>query len=388
MKIPSYSERVHPSRRRLSPRHWGHLAPYMAGVSVLMLSVAACGGDPGDDGSDDSNDADTAGRAPMLDTAGPVNTPNPGASSSTNEGNPSLGGLEPQGQNSRPAPVTPTPTTPPPSGSETTPPVVAEPTPPSGDLDPVIPAPNGTCPEFRSGTQTIMGLSTEIVAGDPVATKGPLLFTWHGTGGSGRQALLQLPQSVQRDIVAKGGIVIAPSDNGQVRAGVDVTFVLGVWYDGADLDFADQIVACAVQNHNVDPRQIYVTGCSAGGLMAGVMSLERSSYVAAAAPNSGGIALPVAVEDRTRIPAVMTMHGGAGDNVIVNFGDTSRQLISTLSPLGAFMVDCNHNSGHCGAPASLHEKAWEFMKAHPFGTAPSPYESGLPGDFPNFCAIQ
>jgi hypothetical protein len=28
------------------------------------------------------------------------------------------------------------------------------------------------------------------------------------------------------------------------------------------------------------------------------------------------------------------------------------------------------------------------MKAHPFGTAPSPYESGLPGDFPNFCAIQ
>jgi predicted esterase len=299
-----------------------------------------------------------------------------------------LGGLTPSGQNDSPAPSTPTPTPSSSSGTGTPPPAVGEPPAPSSDLDPVIPAPNGACPEFRTGTQTIMGLSTEIVAGDPVGTKGPLLFTWHGTGGTGRQALLQLPQSVQRDIVAKGGIVIAPSDNGQVRAGVDVTFVLGVWYDGADLDFADQIVACAVQNHNVDPRQIYVTGCSAGGLMAGVMSLERSSYVAAAAPNSGGIALPVTVEDRTRIPAVMTMHGGAGDNVIVNFGDTSRQLISTLSPLGAFLVDCNHNSGHCGAPASLHEKAWEFMKAHPFGTVPSPYEGGLPGDFPDFCAIQ
>jgi poly(3-hydroxybutyrate) depolymerase len=234
-----------------------------------------------------------------------------------------------------------------------------------------------------------MGLSTEIVAGEPVATKGPLLFTWHGTGGSGRQALLQLPQSVQRDITARGGIVIAPSDNGQTRAGQDVTFVLGVWYDGADLAFADQIVACAVQNHNVDPRQIYVTGCSAGGLMAGVMSLERSSYVAAAAPNSGGITAPTfRIEDPAHVPAVMTMHGGSTDNVIVNFGDTSRQLISTLSPLGAFLVDCNHESGHCGAPASLHEKAWEFMKAHPFGTRPSPYEGGLPADFPDFCAIQ
>jgi predicted esterase len=165
--------------------------------------------------------------------------------------------------------------------------------------------------------------------------------------------------------------------------------VLGVWYDGADLAFADQIVACAVQNHNIDPRQIYVTGCSAGGLMAGVMSLERSSYVAAAAPNSGGITAPTfRIEDSTRVPALMTMHGGAGDNVIVNFGDTSRQLAAVLGPLGSFIVDCNHNSGHCGAPASLHEKAWEFLLAHPFGTQPSPFASGLPSDFPDFCAVQ
>jgi hypothetical protein len=83
----------------------------------------------------------------------------------------------------------------------------------------------------------------------------------------------------------------------------------------------------------------------------------------------------------------MAMHGGDTDNVIVNFGDTSRQLISTLSPLGAFLVECNHGSGHCGAPASLHENAWEFMKAHPFGTDPSPYEGGLPDDFPSYCSI-
>jgi predicted esterase len=258
-----------------------------------------------------------------------------------------------------------------------------------GPRDPVLPQVQGPCPEFVTGTQTILGLSTEIMAGAPGAVQGPLLFTWHGTGGNGKQALLQLPQSVQQEIVSQGGIIIAPSDNGQVRDGQDVTFVLGVWYDGADLNFADQIVACAVQNHNIDARRIYVTGCSAGGLMAGVMSLERSQYVAAVAPNSGGIAAPVfQLADPSRAPAVMSMYGGSSDTVIVNFSDTTRNLTNQLEPTGAFVIECNHGMGHCGAPASLHEEAWKFMKAHPFGTKPSPYATGLPADFPSFCEIE
>jgi poly(3-hydroxybutyrate) depolymerase len=253
---------------------------------------------------------------------------------------------------------------------------------------PVIPQTDGACPELVSGSQEIMGLQTRIVAGPPGATKGPLLFTFHGTNGTGDGALRQLPQSVQDDIVAQGGIVIAPSDNGQMREGQDVTVVLGVWYDVADLRYADHIVACAVQNHNIDPRRIYVTGCSAGGLMAGVMSVARSSYVAAAAPSSGGVVQTIPLEDPDRVPAVMTMHGGSGDTVIVNFGDMSHNLQNILVPAGGFVVECNHNMGHCRAPAELHQRAWDFMKAHPFGTQPSPYEAGLPGDFPSYCAIQ
>lgn len=261
--------------------------------------------------------------------------------------------------------------------------------PPVGALEPIIPEPSGPCPDFSSGSQRILGLNTEIVAGNPGAVKGPLLFTWHGTGGTGRQALLQLPRSVQDEIVAEGGIIVAPSDNGQVRQGADVTVVLGVWYDGSDLAYADHVVACAVQNHNVDPRRIYVTGCSAGGLMAGVMSLARSSYVAAAAPNSGGIAVPgYRLQDSSRVPAVMTMHGGANDNVIVNFGTTSSNLNGAITSQGGFAVDCEHGIGHCGAPASLHERAWEFMLSHPFGTKPSPYAAGLPADYPAFCEIR
>jgi poly(3-hydroxybutyrate) depolymerase len=258
-----------------------------------------------------------------------------------------------------------------------------------GTQDPIIPPVSGTCPEFRTGTQTIMGLSTEIVAGTPGATKGPLLITWHGTNGSGTMALAQLPQSVQQDITSQGGLVIAPTDNGQVREGTDVTLILGVWYDVGDLKYADLIVACAVQNHNIDPQRIYVTGCSAGGLMAGAMTLQRSKYVAAAAPNSGGTVLTTGqLQDPQRVPAVFSMNGGTTDTVIVNFADTTHNLQNILKPSGAFLVECVHTGGHCGAPATLHEAAWTFMKAHPFATKPSPYAGGLPATFPSYCTIQ
>ena len=84
----------------------------------------------------------------------------------------------------------------------------------------------------------------------------------------------------------------------------------------------------------------------------------------------------------------MTMHGGSGDTVVVNFGDMSHNLQNILLPAGAFVVECNHGMGHCRAPAELHERAWDFMKAHPFGTKPSPYEGGLPAEFPSYCVIQ
>lgn len=256
------------------------------------------------------------------------------------------------------------------------------------DGDPRIPMPMGECPTFETGTQTIMGMEVTIVAGTPGAVKGPLLFTWHGTGGTGMGALRQLPQSVQDDITSRGGIIIAPNDNDMVRAGTDVTFLLAVWYDGQDLVMADHIVGCAVENHNIDPRQVYVTGCSAGGLMAGVMALTRSSYVAAAAPNSGGVATPAwMLEDPSHVPPVFAMHGGTADNVIINFGDSSRALGDQITAAGGFFVECNHMIGHCRAPAELHEKAWEFMKAHPFGVTPEPFAMGLPGDYPDYCTI-
>ena len=120
--------------------------------------------------------------------------------------------------------------------------------------------------------------------------------------------------------------------------------------------------------------------------MAGAMAVKRSRYIAAAFPNSGGLTFGGTFQDPTRVPAVLTMHGGSGDTVIINFQTTSQNLLNLITP-EAFGVDCNHNSGHCGAPAALTQAAWEFAKAHPFGTDPSPYVGGLPGTFPTYCTI-
>ena len=123
--------------------------------------------------------------------------------------------------------------------------------------------------------------------------------------------------------------------------------------------------------------------------MAGAMAVKRSSYVAAAAPNSGGLVstFGVSLEDPSHVPAVMNLHGGVGDTVIINFEDTSATFADFISAATGFAVDCNHQSGHCGAPSELTEAAWDFMKAHPFGTTPSPYAAGLPESFPDYCAI-
>ena len=118
------------------------------------------------------------------------------------------------------------------------------------------------------------------------------------------------------------------------------------------------------------------------------MAIARSSYIAAVAPNSGGVTIGYPkLQDPMRVPNVITMNGGAGDNVIVNFGQTSEGFDNYILKYGGFAVNCIHSSGHCGAPASVYASAWQFMKDHPFGTKPSPYAKGLPSGFDPVCKI-
>ena len=117
------------------------------------------------------------------------------------------------------------------------------------------------------------------------------------------------------------------------------------------------------------------------------MTYDRSSYLAASMPNSGGTVFPYTLEDPSHTPAVITAHGGPQDMVIVSFSEMSARLDNGIKALGGFVVDCNHGGGHCGSPGELREAQWQFAKDHPFGVTPEPYASGLPASFPAYCQI-
>lgn len=253
--------------------------------------------------------------------------------------------------------------------------------------DPVIPAVNGDCPTFTNQTLDLMSLrGIQMEVGPKSNGTGVLLFYWHGTGSFAGEVDVEIPQPARQQILDTGGIIVSPQSSTGTTEGVQASG-LSVWFQ-EDLATVDQITACAVRDYGIDPRRIYTTGCSAGGLMSGYTAVNRSQYIAAAAPNSGG-ALVNFDPAATHIPPVMTMHGLMGrDVVILDFAQQSLAFDANVVAAGGFAVDCDHGGGHCGAPPDLYTSAIQFLLEHPFGVSPEPYASALPASFPSYCAIQ
>jgi poly(3-hydroxybutyrate) depolymerase len=246
---------------------------------------------------------------------------------------------------------------------------------------PTIPAVSGTCPNLATGNITVLGQSVQLFVGaKQTSVKGPVLFYWHGTGSSSAEAQAIMGTQIT-EITGQGGIVASFSTS--TKMGTDTGDA--VWYTG-DFAMADQILACAVQQLNIDTRRIYTAGCSAGGLQAGSMLYGRSNYLAAVMPNSGGVIFAGTLEG-THVPALITTHGGSSDMVVVSFATTSATLDNDVKAKGGFAVDCNHGGGHCGAPAADIAGQWQFCKDHPYGVSPEPYANGLPASLPTYCTI-
>jgi poly(3-hydroxybutyrate) depolymerase len=243
----------------------------------------------------------------------------------------------------------------------------------------------GECPEIKTGTIMVGGhRNVDITAGEG-GKKGALIFYWHGTGSSAAGEVGRLPREMVDDIVATGGIIAGFNGSGSGGGKGDCSGT--ATHNIADFDAGDQLVACAVKNHGIDPRRIYSAGCSAGGLQTGCMAQLRSSYMAAVAPNSGGVVASQAWQD-DHAPAVMTMHGAAGsDVVIVDFSSTSRTFDMSAKSHGSFVINCDHGGGHCAAPNDLKNAYWQFFKDHPFGVETSPWATALPAGVPDYCKV-
>jgi len=361
----------------------------IAKASVLMSLLAlGCSSDVADDAADTSSEASTPRVGPVIavNPAGAPEAPRTGGPDSPSTETPVPASTPPTGEQlPTPELQQPPAAAPPPESSPPEQPPVTEPEPASaGASQPTIPAVTEECPTFQTGTITFMGLrGIQLVVGAkaPAATA-PLVFYWHGTGSSSGEFGL-MAGAVRSGVEAEGGVLVSfqGTTGGDALSGTSV-------FGRGDIDLVDQLAACAVRDHNVDPRRIFTTGCSAGGLFATNLAVLRSEYIAAAAPNSGGLTFPQQFQsDYT--PALMTVHGAPGrDVVIVDFSNTSATADRTFSGRGGFVVNCNHGGGHCGG-AGLASDIWEFFEAHPYGVepAPSPWTGGLPAGFNGACEL-
>jgi poly(3-hydroxybutyrate) depolymerase len=257
------------------------------------------------------------------------------------------------------------------------------PTMPGGGGEPVIPEIKGECPKLESGSINFMGADGQVEAGPkPASATAPMLLYWHGTGSTAGEYAL-MAGAIATGVTSEGGIIVSfqgTTNKGDCSPSGTFIFCTG------DFEVMDQYVACAVKNRNVDPHRIYTAGCSAGGLMATAMAAQRSQYIAAAAPNSGGFTFPQ-MFSTPHTPALMTIHGAPGQDVVaIDFSQSSATADMAFKARKGFVINCNHGGGHCGG-GGLAGDAWKFMKAHPYGVSPEPWTM-LPAGFSSKCEIK
>jgi predicted esterase len=251
-----------------------------------------------------------------------------------------------------------------------------------------IPKPTGPCPEFQEGTLTfrpagIPARAVRIWMSDAAKTlDGPLVFYWHGTGSQPTEASTGIGTTQIAAIKALGGIVAAPAHD--PSAGTFPWFYVSSTSRDDDFRVADEVLACAIQKVGIDVSRIHSMGMSAGGLNTTQMSYRRSGYIASVATYSGGKMSTIPTQDPTNKFAAMIFHGGASDQVVINFQTASQNYYNDLKSKTQFAMLCNHGRGHT-IPTDARAAVWQFFQAHPFGTVPSPYANGLPSTMPSYC---
>lgn len=164
---------------------------------------------------------------------------------------------------------------------------------------------------------------TALIRIPPQAAAGqrlPALIVLHGGGGSGANAerMTQLtPFSAQ-----KGFIVAYPNGTGAPgtpfltwNAGRCCAFAMENQVD--DVGFISGLIDRLVQDHSADPRRIFVTGMSNGGMMSHRVGVELGSKVAGIIPVAGALNCPLA---SGKPVSVLMIHGDADDHVLLAGG--------------------------------------------------------------------
>jgi len=158
----------------------------------------------------------------------------------------------------------------------------------------------------------------------------PVVFVLHGATQSAASAERMSGMSEKAD--HENFLAVYPTGTGRIKS-------VPTWNSGAccgyamenhvdDVAFFSALIDELEQDYSVDPKRIYATGISNGGMMSYRLACELSDKIAAIAPVEGAQDLPCHPASRV---SVMIFHGTADHLVPYDGGSTPFQLVSKRS---------------------------------------------------------
>ncbi|HSN16770.1 MAG TPA: PHB depolymerase family esterase [Gammaproteobacteria bacterium] len=157
----------------------------------------------------------------------------------------------------------------------------------------------------------------------------PLVVVLHGGGGSAESAAKMTGFDAEAD--KEGFIVVYPNGTGKARPFLNALGKPGflTWNAGSccgyayekqidDVGFIRALVVQVIKDNAADPKRVYVTGISNGGMMAYRLACEASDLFAAIAPVSA--VQEVASCKPSQPVSVFHIHGAKDENVPLDGG--------------------------------------------------------------------
>ena len=155
------------------------------------------------------------------------------------------------------------------------------------------------------------------------AQKRPLVFVLHGGGGNAENAMRMFGFS--RVALQDGAIIVYPDGDGRFEGKME-TWNAGhccgyaMEHKSDDIGFISALIDKFVAEDDADPKRVYVTGMSNGGMMTHRLGIALSDKIAAIAPDVGGLFGDEAKP--THGVSVLALNGGKDKSIPIDGGQT------------------------------------------------------------------
>lgn len=120
--------------------------------------------------------------------------------------------------------------------------------------------------------------------------------------------------------------------------------------DAKDIDYLDALIDKLIKDHHADPKRIYMTGGSNGGMMTLIYAVERSERLAAVAPVVAAM-FSFDKKPKYKLP-ILFIQGAKDDEVPIEGGMSKNPLVNRaqqapykpFEEILKFWVKCNHSN--------------------------------------------